>query len=175
MWIGNRFYIAIYMERLSKKISELYDFIQHIYTDEIFWLLQKYILWFVKTLKLQFIHTSPLLIPAYWSIYDIHLWYNIWSEIYKRRPCIVISWSKFNTWDTILIIPLSSFSEIKRILHDKHVILKSNHINNLENDSIVLLPQTRCISKRRIGKFRWHTDKETMHVIASKLWKIIQQ
>lgn len=107
---------------------------------------------------------TPNFVPQYGEIYDIDLGINIWSELQKTRPCIVISNYTFNKWDTISVIPVTSLKEYKKIGIISPTIYK-NDKNNLDNDSIVLIAKLREVSKKRIQSKRWEIAWSDMKTI----------
>lgn len=50
-----------------------------------------------------------------WDIFDIELWINIWSELNKRRPCVVVSKSSFNKWNTVIVVPIRSIKQYSKL------------------------------------------------------------
>jgi len=99
------------------------------------------------------------------EIYWVDLGRTVGSEIYKIRPCLIISNNQQNEFDSrIIIVPLTSQLVFPNPLHLK--------INLVGKQATILPEQIRSVSKRRIKSYFGLVNKEIM-LNVSKLLHII--
>lgn len=101
------------------------------------------------------------------QIYWVDLGKTVGTEIYKVRPCLVISNNEQNEISSrIIIIPLTSQAVLYNPLHAK--------INLAGKVAYILPEQIRSISKNRLKGLMGEVSKEVMKKV-SKLLHIICQ
>ena len=137
------------MELKIKNLSKIIDEVK----NDINWsIISDFLEWFYKKINIHFNKKTPNLIPVIWSIYEVELWTNIWSELNKKRPCVIISKWNYNKWNTVTVVPLRSIKENTRLwalsfeiniewtwLEKKSYIFKNwikNSIEYIENKAI---------------------------------------
>lgn len=111
--------------------------------------------WFSIKINFHFTKKQSNIIPNIWDIYDIELWENIWSELNKKRPCIIISKPIFNKWNTVIIIPIKSIKKDTRLW-------KLTFEINTENSWLKQRSYTSPINIREVSKKR----------LLQKIWKL---
>jgi len=96
------------------------------------------------------------------EIYWVDLGKTVGTEIYKIRPCLVVSNDQQNKISSkIIIIPLTSQPVLYNHLHAKII---------LAGKAAYILPeQIRSISKRRFKSFLGSVNKEVMTKISNLL------
>jgi len=99
-----------------------------------------------------------------WTIVFIHFGCNIWTEINWLRPAIVYKRASFTSWWDVIVIPLTSFEENKK-LDEFDIIIEPNQENWLKNKSIARLRQIKSISKKRISNIWWKINDEIIEQI----------
>jgi len=150
----------------ENKINKISNLIWKIKTDITIPLISEFLDWFYKKLDLHFIKNELKHPFKKGDLIFVSLWKNIWSELNKRRPCLVYSVKKANFWNTIVIIPIKSFNWK---INDFNVIIEPNNENNLIKKSIVDLSSIRQISKKRINKKFWVINNEILKNIDEKI------
>lgn len=130
-----------------------------------------FITWFFERIVIHYEKEYPHRKFYQWEIFEAHLWYNIWSELNKYRPIVVISHTSFNGGNTLLILPLKTNHNDK--ISKDWVYIEKNNDNNLKHDWIALIGQIRCIDKKRLGKKIWKLSKKQMKEIQEKITIII--
>lgn len=155
---------------IKEKINNLFDVINRFVTDINKSNISEFLDWFVDTINLHFHKKTPNLKPNKWDIYFVNLWKNIGSELNKSRPCIIYSNYFFNSWDTILVLPLKSYKG--KVHRNLNFLLKTDPLNWLFKNSLVDLMWIRQISKKRIGKFIWKVKPDFLVKIDKKMLKI---
>lgn len=85
---------------------------------------------------------------------------NIWNEIKKTRPAIVLSNDFFNisSW-TIFVVPISS-SKPKIKNSPFHFKIEKNNKTNLSIESYANISQFRSVSKLRFIKKIWEITED---------------
>jgi mRNA interferase MazF len=140
------------------------------------WLLQQFLDWFQRKIEIQFTKKQPQLILSKSSIVYVELGMNIGSEIFKTRPCLIISPSIFNQGNTVLIAPLTwLYNDLnkkpKKTSTHQYLVINPDDTNNLHKPSIANLGQIRCISKKRIGSKIGRLEHEQMTRLNKKMQK----
>ena len=129
--------------------------------------------WFYKKLNINYFWNYVNYKFRQWSIYWIEFWQNIWSEINKKRPWIIISNTNFSKkWNNVWIITLTTYTKNKKT-YDFDVIINPDKNNKLENISIVRCWNISNIDKKRIKKFIWKIDKSDLEKILNKIKKLL--
>jgi len=139
--------------------------------------LKEIINWYRKKLDIHYFHHKYDYIKfKQFDIYLADLWKNIWWEINKIRPVLII-WKtrKFLKSKTLLVVPFTSYyqnngKEKKLIPWD--IIIKADSTNNLEKDSILRLRKIREISRKRIIHKLWKLENSYTSKIKEKLKEI---
>jgi mRNA-degrading endonuclease toxin of MazEF toxin-antitoxin module len=119
-------------------------------------------------LNLHFKKKTPNFIFNKWDIYFVNLWKNIWSELNKNRPCLIISEKKFNAWNTIVIIPLKSY---KWKINKKYQIMVNLDFLK-KKKSIIDILSLRQVDKKRINSFIWKINKTDLNNIEYMIVKV---
>ena len=151
------------LKKLNEKILNFFD-INH---EESFF----YLTWFNKKIDLH-LQKNPELKLNKWEIYFVDLWKNIWSELSKKRPCIIYTDRYFNNWETVVILPLKSF-EWKKYNRNINIFIEKDKINKLKENSITDLSWIRQISKKRIWWYIWNLNEDEIFKINKKLSKFL--
>lgn len=164
------------MNSLDKYIQIIKHSVSLIYNDSLLARIQQLLKRYARKIDIQFAKRSPQLVYGKWTIVYVELGINIGSEIFKTRPCVVMSPSIYNSGDTILICPITSlYSDIyqnpKNTTSHQYVVLYPNIYNNLDKPSVLNIWQMRCISKKRLWNKIWHLDKLTFEKLNKKLSK----
>jgi mRNA-degrading endonuclease toxin of MazEF toxin-antitoxin module len=142
------------MELKIKNLSKLIDEVK----NDINWsIISDFLEWFYKKINIHFNKKTPNLIPVIWSIYEVELWTNIWSELNKKRPCVIISKWNYNRWNTVTIVPLRSIKENTRLWTLSFEIDIEN--TGLEKKSYITVVNIKEISKKRIFNKIWKISK----------------
>jgi len=116
--------------------------------------------WFNTFLNYHFFHWENKNQIKKWDIYEINLWRNIWSELNKKRPCVVVSADWFNQWNNVVAIPLKS---IKPYSKDWIIsIFIDKEWTFLDKESFVSIANIREISKKRIWRKIGKVSKKDM-------------
>jgi mRNA-degrading endonuclease toxin of MazEF toxin-antitoxin module len=97
------------------KLNKIWNLIDKIKDDINLPIISDFLEWFLQKLEINFIKKTPNIIVNIWDIYDTELWINIWSELNKKRPCVIVSKSNFNKWNTIIIVPIRSIKNNTRL------------------------------------------------------------
>jgi len=123
--------------------------------------------WFNTFLNYHFFYWENRLFVNQWDIYEVNLWRNVWSELNKKRPCVVISSDPFNSGNTIVVAPIKSIKNYSK----NWVISVFIDIDwtNLEKESFVSISNIREVSKRRLVKKIWKIKKEDMVKVKKSL------
>lgn len=153
------------------KLNKIWNLIDKIKNDINLPIISDFLEWFIEKLKLNFNKKDPNIKLNKWEIYFINLWKNIWWELNKIRPCIIISEKNFNWWNTIIISPLKSYKW--KINKQFNIFIKHSNNNWLKLDSIIDLWSIRQISKKRLLNKIWSIEIKYIYKINSKLWKIL--
>ncbi len=132
----------------------------------------KYMKWFLWKLKI-IIYGKENKIFYKWDVVKINFWYNIWSEINKERYAVVCSPQFINktSWN-LIVLPLSSYKDIKKFGKDIHYILEGY---DFIEKSVVLLSNVRDVSKKRVIKKVWTLDWEDSRKINEKLINLFKK
>lgn len=157
-------------KNFEKKINILKNKFLELFNIQNFELIFDFLDWFKEKLDLNFNKKNPDLKLNKWEIYFINLWKNIWSELNKKRPCIIFSDWFFNNWNTVSVIPLKSY-EWKKYNRSINIFIEKNHFNWLKENSIADLSWIRQISKKRIWLFIWNLENENILKINKKIMK----
>jgi len=123
--------------------------------------------WFNSFLWYQFFHNENKNQIKQWDIYEINLWRNIWSELNKKRPCVVVSANWFNQGKTVVVVPLKSVKT-----YSKNWIITifiDKEWTNLDKESFVSISNIREISKKRIWRKIGKVSKKDMLKVVKSL------
>ena len=165
------------MNEIKELLNIIYMDISSIYKDQISQSLKQFIKRTNEKIKLCFYKKRNIIEISKWEVFYVHLWYNIWDEIMKTRPCVVISQKHANLWDMILIAPLTSAYDelwsIKKKDWRFFVFVPKDQNNLLKNDSYISLTQIRFISKNRLDNKISNLSQEILIKIDKKISKII--
>ena len=150
----------------TETLSEIKIYISSIYNDLLSENIGKFLRWFLDSLKIHF--SRKIIIRQYkkWDILLIDLGQNIWSEICKRRPCVVFSEKKYNHTDSLVVIPLKSYKN--KSVSKFEIMIKADKDNLLYKNSLVSFISIREISKKRIIKHLWRFNAYDMNNISNK-------
>ncbi len=124
--------------------------------------------WFIDFVKLFFSENNHKKVFFKGDIYLIDLWINIWSELNKKRPCIIYSNDEVNRWDCIVVLPLKTLKQEK--INNFSIIIKPEN-NWLELLSYTNITDIRSVSKKRISKFIWKLWLDDLRIIDTKITK----
>ena len=155
------------MQKKIEKLREIIEKIKNSSTVETLW---NFLDWFWEKLKIEFLNKKNKFIPKKWDIFYVNLWKNIWSELNKLRPCVVISKRKFNVWWTIIVVPLRSYK-----WKDKKYFIKiyPDDKNNLWKTSQVDIFAIKQIDKKRLLNKIWVLDTTSLANIDNSIIKIL--
>ena len=149
------------------KLNKIWNLIDKIKNDINLPIISDFLEWFYDKIELNFNKKTPKLIFNKWDIYFINLWKNIWSELNKTRPCLIISKTYFNNSNTLIIAPLKSYKWKKN--KNTQILLKHKL---LKNSSVIDFLSIRQIDKKRINNYVWTISKKDIEKINKKLIKI---
>jgi len=125
--------------------------------------------WFEKKLK---IHLEKEINIDFrykkWEIWYIDFWINIWNEFNKIRPAVILLNKKYSKGNNIIVAPISSFWENKKIINTNIIIEETF----LKQKSIIKLNHLKDISKKRLIKKLWRVNNDILSEIDSKLKNI---
>jgi len=155
----------------KNKLNKILNLIDKVKTDINLPIISDFLDWFYEIIEINFDKKIPDLKLNKWDIYFVKLWQNIWSELNKNRPCIVLSHYYFNNWDNITVIPLKSYKW--KINKNIHILIKKSDVNNLESDSILDISTIRQISKKRILFKIWKLEDIFIEKINKRLLKYL--
>lgn len=132
--------------------------------------IHNFLSWFYLKINIHFNRKQSGIVPNIWDIYDVELWENIWSELNKKRPCIVISKASFNKWNTVIIIPVKSIKKDSRLWSITFEI----DINNtwLNQKSYVSPINIKEVSKKRLLQKIWKLNREDTLNVKNTLLKL---
>jgi len=74
----------------KNKLNKIWNLIDKIKNDINLPIISDFLEWFYEIIEINFNKKIPSLKLNKWDIYFVKLWQNIWSELNKNRPCIVI-------------------------------------------------------------------------------------
>ena len=150
------------------KLNKIWNLIDKIKNDINLSIISDFLEWFYEKINLNFIKGRPDLVLNKWEVYLINLWKNIWSELNKNRPCLIISKTYFNKTNTTIVIPIKSYkwksNRNTQIIIDLHF---------LHNKSIIDILSIRQIDKKRINNYLWTVWKNNIMKVDKKLWRIL--
>lgn len=156
---------------IKKLLKQLQHVVHTHLTQQTLQRMQYFLEWFARSLHLHFGHNQTgekTFFPKRWDIYFIDLWWNIWRELSKNRPCIVISKRKDNGWDTVVILPIKTYKW--RSHARRHILLEEQWDHWLDRACIIDLLQITTVSKRRImSKKIWSVSIEEMNEIEQRM------
>ena len=136
-------------------ISSIWKYSNDLFTDSI----SNILTWFNKKINIHFgVLVKNDFVPKRWEIYYIELGVNIWTEINKNRPCLVISPKKYNKSWQVIVVPIKTFRE--NINKNFQYIIKSSDCNWLTNDSIIDISHIKSVSKKRFSKKIWTIEED---------------
>ncbi len=151
------FDLVIFFKKFNDKFKDLKEFIS----------------WYNDKLNINYFKKRDWRKFKQFQIYYFKLWQNIWWEINKKRP-ILILWktNNFLNSKTILWAPITSlytkdWKEKKMWKMD--IFLKANKINWLKNDSIIKLGKILEIDKKRVLWYFWKLDEKLKGEVFNKL------
>ena len=150
------------------KLNKIWNLIDTIKNDITLPIISDFLEWFYEKININFNKKEPKLNLNKWEIYFVNLWKNIWSELNKNRPCIIISKTYFNKTNTVIVIPIKSYKW--KISRSTQIIVDLDFLNN---KSIIDILAIRQIDKKRINNYIWTIWKENIVKIDKKLWKIL--
>lgn len=149
------------------KLNKILNLIESLKNDINLPIISDFLEWFYEKININFNKINPNLKLNKWQIYFVNLWKNIWSELNKNRPCIILSQNYFNNWNTVLIIPIKSYKW--KINKDTQLLIE---IELLKNKSLVDFLSIRQIDKRRINNYIWTVWKDNIKKIDKKISKV---
>jgi len=154
------FDLIMFWKNYRKKLSDLWIFVD----------------WFYKKLRINYFASIRTKITYYQgSIYRVEFWKNIWTEVNKKRPAIIISNKNFSSkWDNLWVIPLTTLTSDKKI-YEYDVVVKKNIRNNLKRDSIARVGSLKEISKKRVFWYIGKIGKEEVNKILENIQKILKK
>ena len=134
-------------------ITSIWKYSNDLFVDSISNMLS----WFNKKINIHFwVLVKNDFVPKRWEIYYIDLGINIWTEINKNRPCLVLSPKKYNKSWQVIIAPIKTFRE--NINNNFQYIINANEINGLTNNSIIDISHIKSVSKKRFSKQIWFVE-----------------
>ncbi len=140
--------------------------------------LKDFLVWYHKKLEINYYFNKYTKVKfKQFDIYMINLWQNIWWEINKIRPCLVI-WktNKFLNSNTILIIPFTDLYNKKGVekkISKEDLIIKSSNINWLKKDSILKIRKIKEVSKKRVLYKLWKLENNYRNILLDWIKNII--
>ena len=136
--------------------------------------LSRYIEWFLIKLKINYFWVYRKYIKfEQWYIYWIEFWQNIWSEINKKRPWIIVSRTWFSKkWNNVWVIPLTTYSKNKKV-YEFDVIIRPDNKNKLDTISIARCWNVLSIDKKRLKNFIWKINKNDLEKIIENIKKLL--
>ncbi len=164
------------MMQLRQYLSKLENILHSLFDEHTWERIKQFLDWFERKVSIHFQKRSPSIVLSKWSVVYVELGMNIWSEIFKTRPCIVVSSSIFNKGNTLLIAPITwLYNDLnqkpKKTSSHQYLVINPDDINNLHKPSIINLGQMRCISKKRI----WNKIGRLSEVHISRLNKKLKK
>ncbi len=157
----------------KNKLNKLWNLIEKIWNDINLSIISWFLDWFYEKLEINFLwRVEKNLIPKKWDIYLVNLWINIWSELNKNRPWVIISDSKYNWWNNLLVLPFKTYKWTfnNRILH---ILVEPDNKNNLSEKSYISVISIRDVSKKRFWTKIWALDLKQIIEIDNILTKIL--
>lgn len=152
--------MELFIKRLINKVKEISN-------DITIPIIYQFLAWFNLVLYLHFEKKTPNIVFKQWDIYEIDLWQNIWSELNKKRPCIIISSEAFNKWNTVIMLPLKGIKDSTKtwIITIFIDFLKSW----LKKPTYCSCFNIREVSKKRIWQYIGSITKEDRKIINNSL------
>lgn len=149
------------------KLNKIWNLIDSIKNEISLPIISDFLEWSYEKLELNFLKKSPHLVVNKGDMFFVNLWKNIWSELNKNRPCIIMSQTYHNNGNTVVVLPLKSYKweEIKR-----HQILLD--FASLKSKSIVDFLSIRQIDKRRLNTNIWNVWRKDLDKINDKMVKV---
>lgn len=151
----------------KNKLNKIWNLIEILKNDINMPIISDFLEWFYEKIELNFTRKNPISKINKWDIFFVKLWKNIWSELNKNRPCLVITDYFYNSWNTIVIIPLKSYKWKQN--KNTQVLLK---FNLLKSSSLVDILSIRQIDKKRLNNYVWHISFNDLTKIERKISKI---
>ncbi len=149
------------------KLNKIWNLIENIKNDINMPIISDFLEWFYEKMNIHFNKKTPSLNLSKGDIFFVNLWKNIWSELNKNRPCLVISKWLFNSLNTIIIIPLKSY---KWKINKSTQVLINNDL--LKSKSIIDCLAIRQIDKKRINNYVWKIDSDDLLKVEKRILKI---
>ena len=149
------------------KLNKIWNLIEQIKDNINLPIISDFLEWFYEKLYLNFYKNIPLLNLSKWDIFFINLWKNVWSELNKNRPCLIISKALFNKTNTVIVIPLKSYKW--KLNRNTQLLIK---YKLLKSKSIVDCLSIRQVDKRRIHNYVWKLNKSDLARVDKKIAKI---
>ena len=158
------YFVIIKMELLIKR---LINKVKEIANDITIPIIYQFLDWFNLVLYLHFEKKTPNIVFKQWDVYEIDLWQNIWSELNKKRPCIVFSNESFNKWNTVIILPLKGMRETTKIWI---ITISIDFLKSwLKKPTYCSCFNIREVSKKRIWQYIGTITKEDRKIINNSL------
>jgi len=149
------------------KLNKIWNLIEKIKSDINLPIISDFLEWFNEKLFLHFKKINPNLNLSKWDIFFVDLWKNIWSELNKKRPCLIFSTGLFNKTNTVIIIPLKSYKW--KTNKSTQILIESKY---LKSKSIIDCLSIRQIDKKRINNYIWKLGKSNQNRVDKKIVRI---
>jgi len=124
--------------------------------------LKDFLNWYNKKLNINYLKKRDWRKFKQFTIYLFDFWINIWWEINKKRPILILgktNWflkSKTVLWAVITSLYDSKWN--KKILWKYDVLINKSDINWLKRDSIIKLWKIVELDKKRVLTYFWELD-----------------
>lgn len=164
---------------MIEKLNKLQNIIEKIKNDITFPIISDFLDWFNEKLNLHFIKKNNYKWKnSKYSIFMANLWRNIWSELSKRRPVLIISSTWYSSvWNDVLIIWITDLYDDlwkKKKIYEFDIVLNNYKQYWLKKESIIRLSTVRQIDKKRLIYRIWKLDKKFEKQIKEKFYNLFK-
>ncbi len=164
---------------LNEKINNLLEISRKIFEYNQNKIL-KFLDWFYLKIEIHFLEEKIYKWKiSQFSIFMCNLWENIWAEISKKRPVLILSSTWYSSvWDDILVVWITDLYDEKwrkKKIYEFDIVLKNYKNFWLEKESLARLSTIRQIDKKRLLYRMWKIkDKQIKLKIKEKFYNLFK-
>jgi len=164
---------------MNTKLNKIQNLIEKIKNDITLPLISNFLDWFLEKLDIHFNKENNYKWKiSQYSIFIADLWQNIWYEISKRRPVLILSSTWYSSvWNDILIVWITDLYDEnwnKKKIYDFDIVLNDYKKYWLNKESIIRLSTIRQIDKKRLIYRKWKLDRSFSKEIKNKFYNLFK-
>jgi len=161
------------------KLNKIQNIIEKIKNDITLPIISNFLEWFFEKLDISFnkqnIYKWKI---SQYSIFIAHLWQNIWSEISKKRPVLILSSTWYSSvWNDILITWITDLYDDywnKKKIYAFDIVISNYKKYWLKKESIIRLSSIKQIDKKRLIYRMWKLDRKFEKDIKEKFLNLFK-